>query len=72
VAQSIKLFTQQEWIELLDLLAEAVLLILRQHSRGQQSLERRLGRIIHATHPIALEDFGLELEGRLNRVDHQA
>ena len=57
------MFTQRERIDLLDPLAECSLLILRQDSRGQQTLQRRLGDVIHPAHLFALGNFGLELEG---------
>jgi hypothetical protein len=56
-------FTQRERIDLLDPLAECSLPILRQDSRGQQTLQRRLGDVIHPAHLFTLGNFGLELEG---------
>lgn len=35
-------------------------------------MQWRLSLIIHAAHLLALGNFGLELEGRLITIDHQA
>jgi hypothetical protein len=64
--------TQCERIKLLDLRTQLALSILGQDSRGQQTLQRRLGDIIHPMHPFTLVDFGLELHGGLKAIDHQA
>jgi hypothetical protein len=63
VPQDIEVLTQCERIDLLNTLAQFALPGLRENPRGQQSLQGRLGRIIHPTHLLALANFGLELEG---------
>ena len=71
VPQGIELLTQRKRIDLLDPLAQFSLPILRENSRGQQTLQRRLGDIIHPAHPVALVNIRLELERGLKAIDDE-
>ena len=53
IPQGIEPLTEREWIDLLNPLAQIPLPILREHPRGQQTLQGRLGDIIHPLHPVA-------------------
>src|SRR5260370_15393675 len=66
------MYTQGEWIDLLNLSVQGCLLGLRQNTRRQETPQWRLGHIIDATDLIAFGHFRLKLERRLEAVDHQA
>ena len=51
IPQGIEPLTEREWLDPLNLLAQIPLPILREHPRGQQTLQGRLGDIIHTLHP---------------------
>ncbi len=72
IPQGIELLTEREWIKLLGPPPQILLPILREHPRGEQTLQGRLGNIILQAHPLALGHLRLELEGGLKAIDHQA
>jgi hypothetical protein len=69
--QDIEVLTQYKRIDLLNTPAQFALPGLREDPRGQQSLQRRLGCFIHTMHLLALENFGLQLEGGLKAIDDE-